>query len=128
MPNETETKSLEKYEPKETQSKEVGGWDNYISGKFLKAEDVKNAEDSFEVTGVTEDTNQSDIKVVRLSLKYGDDEFKFDLNKTNSAFVKNANVSHPKELIGKKLQFNKVRVRDPTKKIEVDGLRISKVI
>ena len=126
MPNETQ--NIEKYEPKETQSKEVGGWDDYITGRFLKAENIENPEDTFEVIDMTEELNRDENKVVRLTLKCYNEEFRMDLNKTNSAFIKNAGILHPKDLKGKKLQFNKVRVFDPTKKMEVDGLRISKVI
>lgn len=126
MPNETETKSIETYEPKK--QGEVGGWDDYITGRFLKAENVENPDDTFEVVGVTEESNRDDNKVVRLTLNCYNEQFKMDLNKTNSAFVKNAGVLHPTHLKGKKLQFNKVRVFDPTKKMEVDGLRISRVI
>jgi len=51
----------------------------------------------------------------------------FDLNKTNAVFVKNANIKHPKDLIGKKLRFDKVKAFSPKAKTEVDSLRINKI-
>lgn len=107
----------------------LGDWDDYVSGNFLKADQVGGVEDLFEVARVEEVISEIDnkTKIVRLQLVKGDQEFLFDLNKTNSVYLKNSGIKHPKDLRGKKIQFQKVKVMNPKLKKEVDGLRIFKV-
>ena len=104
---------------------EVGGFDKYINN-FLKAEDVVSVEDEYVCVNVTE-ANFDGKASIRLDLQRSPDKYIFDLNKSNAVFVKNAGLKHPKELIGKKLTFEKVRVFNPSLKKEVDGLRIKSI-
>ena len=101
---------------------EVSGWDKYIKN-FLKAEDVASVEDEYVCFGI-EEVEFDEGKSLRLHLERDPDKYLFDLNKTNSVFVKNSKIKHPKEIIGKKLKFDKVKVFNPKLKKEVDGLRI----
>ena len=101
---------------------EVGSWDNYINN-FLKAEDVGSVEEEYVCIGVQE-VSFDDSKTLRLTLEKAPIKYLFDLNKTNSVFVKNNGIKHPLDIVGKKVKFDKVKVFNPQLKKEVDGLRI----
>jgi len=116
----------------ETQSNEqkpIGEWGTYISGSFLKADNVEGMEEKFLVQRVEEviDDRDQKTKVLRLHLKITDEKYMFDLNKTNATFLKNNGIAHPKEVVGKMLSFVKVKVRNPKTNTEVDSLRICKI-
>jgi hypothetical protein len=123
---------VETYTPDEEKTPEPSGWDAYLSSPFLKAENIENEGDTFNVTKVEEivdDRDKDNVqKLLRLHLRCFEEKFLFDLNKTNTAFIKNSGVAHPKDLTGKNLQFKKVMVMNPQLKKEVEGLRISNVI
>jgi len=108
-----------------TENQSVGGWDKYINN-FLKAEDVLSVEDEYVCINIIE-VNFDEKKTLRLSLERDPDKYLFDLNKSNAVFVKQSNIKHPKDLIGKKLTFEKIKVYNPSLKKEVDGLRINSI-
>lgn len=102
---------------------EVGGWDKYINN-FLRAEDVISDEEEYVCVKI-EEVEFDDRKSLRLHLEREPDKYLFDLNKVNAIFIKKSGIiEHPKDLVGKKLKFDKVKVYNPTLKKEVDGLRI----
>lgn len=106
----------------------LDSWDDYISGNFLKAVNVNSEEDAFVVLAVEQGTEpDGQGKRIRLHLQRNEIEYDFDLNKTNSAKLKELGSESPKTLIGKKIYFRKVLVRNPKTNMEVDGLRISKL-
>jgi len=106
---------------------EMGGWEDYIGSSFLKAENVTGPEQVFVVTNA-EEAGLEEEKIVRLNLESGKDKYLFDLNKTNSIFLKNNGITHPLKLVGKRITFKKVLVNNPKTKKEVEGLRIASVI
>jgi hypothetical protein len=106
--------------------KDIESWDDFISGDFLKPVNVDSDKDAFVCVAVNIETME-DRSVPRLTLERNAKEFAFDLNKTNSVFLKNSGIPNPKALVGKKLYFKKALVRNPKTNLEVEGLRISKV-
>lgn len=108
------------------EQKNVGEWDSYISN-FLKAADVEAEDQPFVVISMEEIENRGE-KAIRLHLETKEIKYAFDLNKTNAVFLKTkADIKHPKDIVGKKLYFKKVMVRNPQINQEVEGLRIHKV-
>lgn len=108
------------------EQKSVGEWDSYISN-FLKYTDVKDENQAFVVVSTEEVENRGE-KAMRLHLENNGIKYLFDLNKTNAVFLKkDAKIEHPKDVVGKKLYFKIVMVRNPQLNKEVEGLRISKV-
>lgn len=107
------------------EQKSVGEWDSYISN-FLKHTDV-TSEDQIFVVISTEEVDNRGEKTIRLHLESKEIKYLFDLNKTNSVFVKNVGIKHPNEVIGKKLCFKIVMARNPQLNKEVESLRIIKV-
>lgn len=106
----------------------LDNWDTFISGNFLKAVNVPNENEPFICVNIEVFTDVRDNTTrPRLSLENKGTKYDFDLNKTNSSFLKEKGVVSPRALIGKKIFFRKVRVHDPTKNMEVDGLRIDRV-
>jgi hypothetical protein len=102
----------------------LDSWDGFIGSNFLNADDVKDENHAFVCIATEFDTeNERPILVLESSgLKA-----KFSLNVTNANFVKNAGIRSPNAIIGKKLTFKKVLVRNPQTKKEVEGLRINKI-
>jgi len=117
---ENETKKIDELEAG------LDAWDDYISGNFLKAINVNSDQEAFGVLKV-EISETNGEKRPRLTLKKGDNEFEFDLNKTNSKKLKELGIKSPKTLVGKSIYFTKALVRNPQTNMEVEGLRVSKV-
>lgn len=110
------------------QDTSLDSWDDFISGNFLKAANVNSEEEEFVVTEVSQGSDpDGQGKRVRLHLERNNQSFDFDVNKTNALKLKELGIASPKGLIGKKLSFKKVLVRNPKTNTEVDGLRIHKV-
>jgi len=106
--------------------KNLDSWDNYVSGNFLKAINVKSEEEAFVCTSINE-VSQDDIKRPRLTLERNENQWEFDLNKTNSSKCIELKIEKPNDLIGKKIYFKKALVRNPKTNKEVDSLRIFKI-
>lgn len=106
---------------------QLDSWDNFVSGTFLKPINVNNDKEAFVVIGVAIFEAEDGTQRPRLTLERNEKEFEFDLNKTNAVFLKNSGIGSPKELIGKKIYFKKVLVRNPKTNQEVESLRILKV-
>lgn len=108
------------------EQKPVGEWDSYINN-FLKASDIDSENQPFVAAAVEEVENRGE-KSVRIHLEESETKYLFDLNKTNAVFLKTkANIKHPKDVVGKKVYFKKVMVRNPQINQEVEGIRIHKV-
>lgn len=101
-------------------------WDGFVSGNFLKAVDVDSENDAYVCVDV-EMIDRDEKKQVRLHLQRNEKESEFDLNKTNAKRLKELGVETPKAVIGKKIYFKKVLVRNPKTNAEVESLRIHKV-
>lgn len=113
----------------ETQTqKGIDTWDEFISGDFLKPVNVDSDKDAFVVTDVSvfNDIKNNSTRP-RLTLERNGNEWDFDLNKTNSVFLKNNGIDSPRQAIGCKLYFRKAFVRNPQTNLEVESLRICKV-
>lgn len=112
------------------EQKNVGEWDSYISN-FLKAADVESEDQPFVVISIEELDTRGDKaveKFIRLHLEEKEIKYVFDLNKTNAVFLKaEGGIKHPKDIVGKKIYFKKVMVRNPQLNKEVEGVRICKV-
>lgn len=102
--------------------REIKGWDGYITN-FLKSDDVKE-NDWFAIVHVESVLGDRDDERLRLHLENSPNKYVFDLNKTNTVWLKEQRIGHPKELVGKKIQFRKVMVNNPQSKKEVESLRI----
>jgi len=111
----------------EKENANLDSWDKYTGGLFLKAADVKSEENAYVVVAVREVKEDDDTDRLRLSLERNESKNDFDVNKTNAGKLKELGIENPKALIGKKIYFRKVLVRNPKTNQEVDGLRISKV-
>ena len=112
----------------ENQKDNLDSWDNFTGNNFLKPIHVVSESQSFICTDI-EIVEDAVTKVPRprITLEFNEIAYEFDLNKTNSSKLKELGVKVPRQLIGKKVYFKKVLVRDPKKNMEVDGLRIHKI-
>lgn len=103
---------------------ELDSWDGFLGSNFLCADDVENEDQIFVCINVELDT-ENDRPI--LVLESQGIKAKFSLNVTNANFVKNSGITSPKKVIGKKITFKKVLVRNPQTKKEVEGLRIKSI-
>ena len=95
-------------------------------GSFIKAANVENDKDAFEIVAVAE-VEETDRTALRLSLVKGASTYDFDLNQTNIKFLVSKGYVEAEKLTGHKICFKKVLVRNPKTNMEVEGLRICDV-
>jgi hypothetical protein len=108
-------------------NKTLDSWDSFCGSNFLKASDVLSENDAFVVVNAEIFEDEDKTSKPRLKLQKNQTDFIFDLNVTNANFCKNAGISNPRNLIGKKIYFRKVFVPSPKTKKEVESLRICKI-
>lgn len=105
----------------------LSSWEGFTGTQFLKAEMVADDKTPFSVIEVEFDQENSRPRVILQKTGNPDNDYLFDLNVTNSTFLKEAGIPAPAQLKGKRIYFKKVLVRNPTTKKEQEGLRICKV-
>ena len=89
----------------------LDGWEDF-TGEFIKTDIIKE----FPVTIVPVDMeSQFDDGKGRLfiNFQYNKRDWKMELNKTNQNFIRSKGLA-PKEIVGKKVVFDKVMNRNPT--------------
>lgn len=96
-------------------------WDGLLSN-YLKAENLEAQEEILVCIGLNVKEKDMDLQIERLGKKY-----LFGMNITNKVFLKTNGIDAPKDVIGKKLTFTKVKATNPNTHKEVDSLRITKV-
>lgn len=99
---------------------------NGIVANYLKAENLKQKSGSFvadNVRVVKRMDGAEERSQLEVDTNIDGVEYVFALNYTNSKFVK-AKLSAPKELIGKKIMYEKAKVQNPQTKQMVDGITI----
>ena len=100
-------------------SPNIDSWEG-IAETYLKASDLKDLKGSFVVL---EDVEITDDDKVQFSTMIDDVSYKVVLNATNTKFIKKK-LKSPKDLIGKRLSYEKIRVRNPQTQQMVDGISI----
>ena len=108
---------------KENQNK-LDSWDGFLGSAFLSVDDVKSEQDAFVCIGVEMDNENQRPSLI---LEHNSVKQKYSLNVTNANFVKDAGITSPKEIVGKKLYFRKSMAFSPTAKKDVQTLRILKI-
>ncbi len=103
----------------------IDSWDGFTGTNWVKADVVKSESDAF--VCVNTELEDKDNPQPLLTLQHNEEEYKFTLNVSNSKKCKELKITKPADLIGKKLYFKKILVRDPSTNKEVDGLRIHKI-
>jgi len=121
------TEVKEKSEAIATDKSTGESWEGLLMNPFLNAEHFKGKEAPFVVLEsriAPEDENNKPR--VSLTVERSKEKYRFDLNVTNSKFVRDADVT-PNGLVGKILTITKVNVANPKTGKIVEGLRICKI-
>lgn len=105
----------------------LDSWSGFIGTNFLKADMVRDENHPFVCVRVELYADEDNSNNVRLHLESLPLQVIFDLNVTNSKKVAELGIPSPNALVGKKIYFRKVLVRNPKTNQEVDGLRVYKV-
>ena len=98
-----------------------------FGGEYLKAVDVLKDTDEYVVVNVSskeETRNNVTKEVLHLHLERNGVEKLFGCNATNTYAVQETCPTTPKDVIGKKITFNKVDVQKPGTDEIVKGLRV----
>lgn len=103
----------------------LDNWADF-AGEFLKADLVTSYPVVLVCTNVTSETK--DFKPhLYMETEYSGKKWKIELNRTNQNFLRSKGIKAPKELIGKKITFEKVKTHNPTTKAPTDSLLITEV-
>lgn len=122
-PLNNQLKGGEKMEAEQTQ-KNLDNWDGVLSN-YLKASDLEGTQGSFVVHEIFSEDVEGKTKL-HIKTNINGLEYDYIPNYTALTFLKK-NVSSPKELIGKVLSWEKVRVRNPQTNAYQDGIGLTKV-
>ena len=109
------------------QQPNLDNWDDF-SGKWFKAEHVKQWPATVQVMSVMGEIDSEDNVHLYLDIVYNKKKLKFEPNKTNQDIIKTFKLAGPIALIGKQIVFVKTQNFNPTTKKRVDALLIDKVI
>jgi len=114
----------------EISTNENSNWDDFVSARYLKAEDIKEKTATFVVIGQEKKVwDENERPRLCLSLEHKSlGKVKFDCNVTNANFLAEHFPESPNQVIGANLKFEKVRVFSPHHKKEVDSWRITEVV
>lgn len=101
---------------------DLSSWDDF-TGDFIKPDIIKE----FPVTIVPvkiEAVKEEDKKPqIIITFLYNKRNWKMNINRTNQNFIRSRNMT-PKEIIGKKLKFDKIKARNPTSNQMVDSFSL----
>lgn len=104
----------------------LDSWSGIVSN-YLKPENFKASKGNFVVEDIKarQSKNDKGETVIKLEIytTVGGVEYVFIPNYTNSKFLK-SKVKTPQDLLGKKLFFEKIKVRNPQTNATVDSLSI----
>ena len=99
-------------------------WDEYVDS-WLKATDFKKFPDVVFVAYVNPCTNKDGKNIVVLDVQYNGRKFKKQLNITDIRRLRELGINKPSELDSCNLEFEKVKVFDPSKQQQVDSISVS---
>lgn len=101
-------------------------WSDFVNdGEYLKASEVKEFPLIVVPIHIYAQFDEGKAKIT-IEVEYKGKKRKIGLNKTNQNFIKNSGLM-PKDIIGKKFFFQKIRVNNPVTKTAVDSFELSKI-
>lgn len=108
----------------------LDSWDSFTLGQYLKAEDLRDNKEPYVCVRVElEEVKRKDgdiQQILVLTLQKNGVDVKFSVNKTNAKFLSQA-IGKPRDLIGRTVFFEKIKVRDPSTDKIVDSLLINQI-
>lgn len=104
----------------------LDNWDDFL-GKWLKAERVKTWPAVIVVTNIKGEFDADDEVSLILDIQYDQKKLKFQLNKTNIQIIRDAKLSSPRAIIGKKITLKQVMNFNPQIGKKVPSLEIEKI-
>ena len=108
----------------EKQQPDLSKWDDF-SGEYLKTDLCK-----FPLTIVPVEVkgeyDKDDKPRMSISFLYNEKNWKLELNKTNQNFIRAMNMA-PHDIVGKKLTFEKIMVRNPSTQKQVPSFLMNKI-
>jgi hypothetical protein len=100
-------------------------WDDF-TGEYIKTDIVKKYPVTFVPVSLEAEKIEDKLKLV-ITFQYNERDWKLNLNKTNQNFIRSKGLM-PKQIIGKQLVFDKIKVRNPSTNTQVDSFIITDII
>ena len=107
------------------QQPDLNSWDDF-AGEYLKTEFVTDFPLIVVPTKLEAGYDKDDKPRLTINFLYKGKNKKLELNRTNQTFIRNSKLM-PKQIIGKKLYFDKVKVRNPSTNSQVDSFLLVKI-
>lgn len=101
-------------------------WDDF-RGKWFRADFVKTYPAVVVFTTVKGEFDSEGDAHLIYELQFDGKKLKWEPNKTNIEIMKKLEIISPRAIIGKKVTFVKIKVRNPQTKQMVDSLIIDKI-
>lgn len=98
-----------------------------FAGDFLKAEHIKEWPVSLVVVDVKMEFDKDQNARLFMDTEYKNRKWRIEINKTNQKIIISNKVETPMALIGKKLTFGKIMVRNPSTNTQVPSFLLESV-
>jgi len=98
-----------------------------FSGDFLKAEIVKEWPVVLVALSVKTEFDKDEKARMFIETEYLGRKWKLEINKTNQNFMKSNKIDAPSKIVGKKLTFGKIMVRNPSLNQQVPSFLLEKI-
>ena len=108
----------------EKQQPSTESWDGFVDN-WLKAEHFKGFPGAVFVAQVNSSTNKEGKGIIVLDVQYDGRKFKKQLNITDIRTLQKLGIKKPSELAQCNIEFEKVKVFDPSKQKQVDSISVS---
>lgn len=105
---------------KEETQPSLDGWEDF-AGTYLKPDLVKEFPVQLPVVNVLSSFSDDKRPMLEIVTEYNGKDWNINLNKTNQNFLRAKGIKSPKEIIGKLLVFDKMKVRNPSTNSMVDS-------
>ena len=105
---------------------DLENWDDFL-GSWFKAEFVKTWPAVTVFMGVKGQFDAEDNAHLIYDIEYSGKKLKWEPNKTNIQILKEAGLTSPKALIGKKVYFKKVMNFNPQIKKKVPSFEVERI-
>lgn len=113
-------------EEEKPRTPKTDSWDDF-AGDYLKPDLIKEFPVKLPVINISSSFSEDKRPMLEIETEYNGKSWKLNLNKTNQNFLRANGIKSPKEIIGKVLVFDKMKVRNPSTNSMVDSFVIDKI-
>lgn len=90
----------------------LDSWEDF-AGDYLKTDLIKEFPVKLPVINISSSFSEDKKPMLEIETEYNEKPWKLNINKTNQNWLRNHGIRSPKQVIGKILVFDKIKVRNP---------------